>query len=66
MVLKYIRPLLLMIIAIGMVLIGISVYSSIFPGREALELKLNVISLLSGFSYLIFSLVIWNLYVKKS
>jgi len=60
-----IKPLLLVLMAIGIILIGISVYSSIFPEREALELRLNVISLLSGFSYLIFALVIWGLYAKK-
>jgi putative Ca2+/H+ antiporter (TMEM165/GDT1 family) len=53
------------LIAIAIALIGISVYSSVFPEKEALELKLNVISILSGFSYLIFALVIWNLYGKK-
>jgi|YelNatPaOPRAMG01_1025707.scaffolds.fasta_scaffold299727_2 ABC-type uncharacterized transport system permease subunit len=60
-----IKPLLLVLMSIGIILIGISVYSSIFPEREALELRLNVISLLSGFSYLIFALVIWGLYAKK-
>jgi uncharacterized Tic20 family protein len=62
---KYIKYLLLVLIAIAIALIGISVYSSVFPEKEALELKLNVISILSGFSYLIFALVIWNLYGKK-
>jgi|GEM_PF-3408140 ABC-type uncharacterized transport system permease subunit len=65
MALKYLKHLLLMLMAIGIILIGISVYSSIFPEKEALELRLNVISLLSGFSYLIFSLVLWNIYAKK-
>jgi hypothetical protein len=63
--LKYLRHLLLVLIAIGLTLIGISVYSSLFPEREALELRLNIISLLSGFSYLIFALIIWSLYVKR-
>ena len=65
MVLKYIRHLLIVLVVIGIILIGISIYSSIFPEREALELRLNVVSLLSGFSYLIFALVVWNLYAKK-
>jgi ABC-type uncharacterized transport system permease subunit len=60
-----IKPLLLVLMATGIILIGISVYSSVFPEKEALELRLNVISLLSGFSYLIFALVIWRLYAKK-
>ena len=66
MVLKYIRHLLIVLVVIGIILIGISIYSSIFPEREALELRLNVVSLLSGFSYLIFALVVWNLYAKKT
>jgi ammonia channel protein AmtB len=65
MVLKYIKHLLIVLVAIGIALIGISIYSSIFPEKGALELKLNIVSLLSGFSYLIFALVVWNLYAKK-
>ncbi|MEM5766124.1 MAG: hypothetical protein QW423_00580 [Candidatus Aenigmatarchaeota archaeon] len=64
--LEYIRHLSLVLIIIGTVLIGSSIYSSIFPEKEVLELRLNVISLLSGFSYLVFALVILNLYTKKS
>jgi hypothetical protein len=63
--LKYIKHLLAVLAIIGTLLIGISIYSSIFPEREALELRLNMVSLLSGFSYLIFALVVWNLYAKK-
>jgi ABC-type uncharacterized transport system permease subunit len=63
--LKYIKHLLIVLVVIGLVLIGISIYSSIFPEKEALELRLNVVSLLSGFSYLIFALVVWNLYAKR-
>jgi hypothetical protein len=66
MVLKHIKPLLLVVMVIGIALIGISIYSLIFPEKEALELRLNAVSLLSGFSYLIFALVVWNLYAKKS
>jgi ABC-type uncharacterized transport system permease subunit len=63
--LEYIKHLLIVLVVIGLVLIGISIYSSIFPEKEALELRLNVVSLLSGFSYLIFALVVWNLYAKR-
>lgn len=62
---KSIKPFLFILAFIGLSLIGISIYSIIFPGREAIEFKLNVISLLSGFSYLIFVLVVWGLFGKK-
>lgn len=66
MAMKYIKHFLTILIAVGIALIGISIYSILFPEKEALELRLNIISLLSGFSYLIFALVMWGLYAKKS
>ncbi|MEM7826054.1 MAG: hypothetical protein QW451_00270 [Candidatus Aenigmatarchaeota archaeon] len=65
MVKEKIKYFLLILSFIGIALIGISIYSSIFPEAAKLELRLNLISLLSGFSYLIFVFIIWGLYVKK-